>query len=56
MPSGGIEYVVEAAQPPNLFIVVKRLRRGLDSAGAQLLAVYYVLDRCVYQVAGRHGV
>jgi len=43
----GIEYVVELDQGPNLFVIRKQLRR--DATNSTTLALYYVLDRMVYQ-------
>jgi hypothetical protein len=46
-PQGGVEYVIELEQPPNLFVVRKQLRRGQDitAPGAlTALSFYYILD------------
>ena len=47
-----VEYVVELAQAPHLFVIRKQQRK---EAAAQpvVLAYYYVLDKMVYQVRAR---
>lgn len=49
VPQGGLEYVLDLAQPPHLFVIRKQHRKGADAAPGALspLAFYYVLDKCV---------
>eukprot|EP01023_Acetabularia_acetabulum_P034705 TRINITY_DN3260_c0_g1_i1.p2 TRINITY_DN3260_c0_g1~~TRINITY_DN3260_c0_g1_i1.p2 ORF type:complete len:241 (+),score=45.76 TRINITY_DN3260_c0_g1_i1:338-1060(+) len=50
----GIEYVLQTAQPPHLFIIRKQLRQGPEVTQPQ--ALYYVLDGVVYQCPSLHAV
>lgn len=48
MPQGGIEYVLELAQVPHLFVIRKQMRKGPDTGAPgvlNILAYYYVLDK-----------
>lgn len=49
----GIEFVVQDAQPPHLF-VIKKQRRSL-AGGEEPLALYYILDATVYQAPDVHA-
>ena len=40
-----MEYVLELAQVPNLFVIRKQLRKGLDASTLCPLAYYYILDK-----------
>ncbi|KAF5833298.1 MED6 mediator sub complex component-domain-containing protein [Dunaliella salina] len=59
VPQGGMEYVLELAQVPHLFLIRKHVRKGPDAAapGAlSTLAYYYVLDKVIYQAPTLHAV
>jgi hypothetical protein len=43
----GIEYILQEAQEPNLFVIRKQKREGPEKVTA--LAAYYVLDGSIYQ-------
>lgn len=46
--SPGIEYVVQEAQEPNLFLI-KKQQRKTQPEGVTPLGYYYVLDKVIYQ-------
>ncbi|KAJ9517166.1 hypothetical protein QJQ45_009078 [Haematococcus lacustris] len=51
-PSGGLEFVLELEQPPNLFVIRKQMRKGQDvnvPGAVSVMTLYYILDRVVYQ-------
>jgi mediator of RNA polymerase II transcription subunit 6 len=50
----GIEFVVQDAQPPHLFVIRKQ-RRSLAGA-EEPIALYYILDATVYQAPNMHAV
>jgi len=54
VPQGGMEYVLELAQVPHLFVIRKQSRKGPDAAASgalHIFAYYYVLDKWVAHAA-----
>lgn len=47
--SSGVEYALQDAQPPHLYVIRRQLRTGGGAEAAVGQACYYVLDGTVYQ-------
>lgn len=50
----GMEYILQEAQEPHLFVIRKQKREGPEKVSAQ--AAYYVLDGSIYQAPHLYNV
>ena len=51
-----MEFVLQDAQEPHLFVIRKQLRRQVTAKSADTLAAYYILDGNIYQAPTLHAV
>ena len=49
IPGSRVEFVLQDAQEPHLFVIRKQQRRQAAARSADTLAAYYILDGSIYQ-------